>query len=478
MKRIILAIAFLFSLSVQSQVTYLHVGDRLPNLYYWDTNWWDYYHLYKPVIAGDASHQEFWGERNPYMHEGKVEAARYFYIDSSLTIIGVAAAIRADTTRLERNDLGQVVNHNGYSYSYYDTLYVDTSMANREDEYFRLYKPIGDSMELLAEALWDTKVPPRFMICVGKTFPSNTLHWTEQFAPLYEAYFANPVTVSDSFYVSNTANNNYKIFHNGKWRKAHPFTIMYFTEQSHSTGIFDTAYYGPKPGNVRWRYHMLGGVNETGDTNWHGSYKPIGGSFRNIFPIFDTSRATAWVMDSCTAPKYLELIDNTWEYTTIAWNMGTNSLWEMAVRRDSDTWDNAVTTQHTANFATLTGLDTAEWYVVRVRAICDSGRVSPWSNSMKFYVPGNTATHGTERIETVVDRYTHLIPNPAHGQVRVLSSFFLNTVEIYTLNGRLVERRTADGIAMDLDLSGYTPGVYIVRIVTPRGTAFKKLVVQ
>ena len=196
-------------------------------------------------------------------------------------------------------------------------------------------------------------------------------------------------------------------------------------------------------------------------------------------------------MDSCTAPSYLALTDASWEDTLVSWslgdnthwamiewNVGNNSLWEMAVRRDGDTWDNAVTTQHTANFATLTGLDTAEWYVVRVRAICDSGRVSPWSDTVRFYVPGNTATHGTERIETVVDRYTHLIPNPAHGQVRVLSSFFLNSVEIYTLNGPLVERRSADGIAMDLDLSGYTPGVYIVRIVTPRGTAFKKLVVQ
>ena len=273
MKRIILAIAFFLSLSFQGQVTYLHVGDRLPNLYYWDTNWWDYYHLYMPVVAEcsdrNADHQEFWGGVCLYCFDAQKELARYFYTDSSLTIIGIAAAVRADTVKLERDWWGQLHNHNGIPASYNDIHYVDTSMANREDEYFRLYKPIGDSMELLAEALWDTKVPPRFMMCVGKELdreypdPANPAVyewvWKEYFMPLYEAYFSNPVTVSDSFYVSLTANNNYELFQDGRWRKAHPYTFLATTEQSHSTGIFDTAYYGPRPGNFRWRCHMMGG---------------------------------------------------------------------------------------------------------------------------------------------------------------------------------------------------------------------------
>ena len=202
MKKIIIAITVLLSLSVQGQVTYLHVGDRLPNLYYWDTNWWDYYHLYMPVISWGTppiDKTEFTVALDDlFGNGGKIESARYFYTDSSLTIIGIAAAMRADTVKLERDWWGHLHNHNGIPASYNDIHYVDTSMANREDEYFRLYKPIGDSMELIAEVLWDTKVPPRFMICVSKMMysvhpdpydPSSWYYeWRERFAPLYEAF--------------------------------------------------------------------------------------------------------------------------------------------------------------------------------------------------------------------------------------------------------------------------------------------------
>ena len=499
MKKIILAIAFLFSLSLHGQVTYLHVGDRLPNLYYWDTNWWDYYHLYRPVLTQDngQEHQDFEYSRLRD-DRSRRESARYFYTDSTLTIIGVAAAIEADTVRYDE------IHHRWINRNY-TWKYADTSIANREPEYFCLYKPDGDTMILLAKAEWDTKEPVKYMICVGKEYDckwdytanAQVYFYVEYFAPLRETYFASPITVTDSFYLSYTRNNNYRVFHDGKVKMAHPGTIIYGTHQP-GVGYNSTTHYGPRPGNARYRFHLIDEYNypidendTPADTNWHTYFSPVGSGFINVFPIFDTSRATTWITDSCTAPTYVALNDASWEDTLISWglgenmhwaviewNFGSNSLWEMAVKRLGDSWDNAETTQCTANFATLTGLDTAQWYAVRVRAVCDSDRYSPWSDSIKFYVPANTAMHGTERIETVVDRYTHLIPNPAHGQVRVLSSFFLNSVEIYTLNGRLVERRSADGITLDLDLSGYTPGIYLVRIVTPKGTALKKLVVQ
>ena len=500
MKRIILAVTFLFSISVQSQVTYLHVGDRLPNLYYWDTNWWDYYHLYRPVLTQDngQEHQDFVCS-NMKDYQNRKECARYFYTDSTLTIIGVAAAIEVDTVRYDE------IHHHWINRNYM-WQYADTSMANREPEYFCLYKPDGDTMLLLAKAEWDTKEPANYMICGGRKYCSRRVDATtevsfyaEHFVRLHETYFTTPVTVSDSFYVSWTQNNNYRVFHDGKVKRAHPGTFVWETSQP-GVGYNSTTHYGPRPGNLKWRFHLINEYNTPApgdesitpaDTNWHGIYKPTGDGFFNIFPIFDTSRATTWITDSCTAPTYVALNDASWEDTLISWglgenmhwaviewNFGSNSLWEMAVKRLGDSWDNAETTQCTANFATLTGLDTAQWYAVRVRAVCDSDRYSPWSDSIKFYVPANTAMHGTERAETVVDRHTHLIPNPAHGQVRVLSSFFLNAVETYTLDGRLVDRRSADGITLDLDLSGSTPGIYLVRIVTPKGTALKKLVVQ
>ena len=133
-----------------------------------------------------------------------------------------------------------------------------------------------------------------------------------------------------------------------------------------------------------------------------------------------------------------------------------------------------ITTWH-SNIATISHLDSAQWYTAWVRSVCvfgDSTYYSEWSQSLLFN------SNNDVRIETVVDSYTYLMPNPASETVSVISSFRIGDVEVYTLDGRSVMKQKVDAISTTLDISTLAAGTYVVRITTNNGTTTKKLVVK
>ena len=76
------------------------------------------------------------------------------------------------------------------------------------------------------------------------------------------------------------------------------------------------------------------------------------------------------------------------------------------------------------------------------------------------------------------DRFTGVMPNPAAGKARVVSSFGMSLVEVFDLNGAAVLTRRTEGLYTDIDVSRWPAGTYLVRIHTPQGVATKKLVVS
>lgn len=71
-----------------------------------------------------------------------------------------------------------------------------------------------------------------------------------------------------------------------------------------------------------------------------------------------------------------------------------------------------------------------------------------------------------------------MMPNPAHGQVQVLSSFALRSLELYTVDGKMVKHQTASGVSATMDISGVARGQYLMRIDTNGGSTVKRLVVE
>ena len=114
---------------------------------------------------------------------------------------------------------------------------------------------------------------------------------------------------------------------------------------------------------------------------------------------------------------------------------------------------------------------------VRVRAVCDSNNISDWSEPLRFYV-GNTTPDLPVAMPSLVEQYTSVMPNPAQDRVTISSSFQVNTIEIYSLEGKLMRRQSPHSISTMLTVTDLHADIYMLRIVTSGGTIFKKLVIN
>ncbi|MCR4659989.1 MAG: T9SS type A sorting domain-containing protein, partial [Bacteroidales bacterium] len=64
-----------------------------------------------------------------------------------------------------------------------------------------------------------------------------------------------------------------------------------------------------------------------------------------------------------------------------------------------------------------------------------------------------------------------IVPNPTDNVTTVSSAVPLRMVEAYDVAGRLLLRQPATGRTAKIDMSGYRPGCYILKIHTSAGTA-------
>ena len=75
-------------------------------------------------------------------------------------------------------------------------------------------------------------------------------------------------------------------------------------------------------------------------------------------------------------------------------------------------------------------------------------------------------------------RMVSVSPNPTGGKARILSSFGLTRIEVFSADGRLLYDRSAEGLSADLDVSGWAAAIYHLRIHTPMGTVSRRLIVR
>lgn len=473
MKRIMIVLALMAAgMCGRAQVDTLFIGDREPTYYYWDTNWWDYYFMNYPETRDIR-----WNRGNFGGGPCKAECARYCYTDTSLRVIGIAAAM-------------EIYFSQGHSHN---PRYSDSQLLSwMVPEYFRLYEvdSTTDEMILLAQAEWTPAHTPRYKIVTGWEKGYTGVPVLD-YNDLYEVFFDSAITVHDSFYVAKTGNNNY--YRGGEYATSAVMSTRGYCDNGTRPvgGVYD---WMPVPNHFRRKLHYIDGVGNVDsrysvtDTNWHlfhtDFYHPeIDGKtlefneFAYLFPIIDTSRVIP--PPACRTPEGLTLVYAEGGLATLMWS-GSGSLWELSVCADGCEPEAGTVSQWNTRAATVNGLDTARWYVARVRSVCshdDSIYYSDWSDSIMFFVPGNAGSDPIA-IETAVDRYTFLMPNPASSVVTVASSFRIGEVELYSLNGRRLLHRDVDGMQATLDISGLPAATYIVRVTTNNGTAYKKLVVK
>ncbi len=470
------------STASMAQVDTIDIGERVPNYYYWDTNWWDYYYFnyssnYPYYHNGPLDYDTisfYDSHKNP---DCKLEEARYFFTEKDLRIIGVAGMTSITIDRPS------------------DTLLYP--------EYYRIYKPgskeNNDTMLLIAEARWDTSRISYFMISESWYDYYET---KRSYYPIHEAYFDTPIVIHDSFYVSCTHNNS---FYYPEEDSVEVYVSIFDTiikilrkhdneprcgQISTVADGYDVDFVHPNPPRVKYRAHYLNPITVPcyiayvddgcySDTNWHTKNNRNG--FTNIFPIFDTCTHCNPGNDTCIAPSDLRTSVSQYDTgsTTLTWGYIDRAInYEVSLCKDSCQPDNGTILQSATTFLNIENLDTAQWYTVWVRTVCENDKTSPWSDSVRFYIPGK-ASQGTEDIQSTLDRFTILMPNPASDIVTVLSSFTILSIDIFTLNGQSVAHQSkVNAITTAFPLDNLPKGTYIVRIVTPHGTSHKKLVIN
>ncbi|MCR5193388.1 MAG: T9SS type A sorting domain-containing protein, partial [Bacteroidales bacterium] len=453
MKKILLISLFLiafFASKAQSLDT-LMIGERNPTYYYWDTNWLDHY-FYFDMQMGSGNFMDV---------IGKPEFARYCNVDTSLRVIGIAALVNFVFGETDPN------KPDTDPWDFYQT------------EYFCLYEVDSTTNEMI---LLDKKPLPKhpqpelYMV----TCSSHPMFGRKPCAtPCYALYFDSAITVYDSFYVSFTGNcNRYIPLSEGRFYHYHcsPIrTALLYADLSHG----DTNAY-PRPNHFKKKFHELPPAEEplwwhdsTTDTNWHiihcwetVSYDTFihveNKYWMYIFPIIDTSYFQNWI--NCIQPTGLSTVSVTKDLSVIKWDGNSNeSEWELTVTRLGEAPDTLNPIVCYNDVAILYNLDTAQWYVAQVRAVCDSSHKSPWSDTLHFYVPGDTTTTSTEAVRNDIDNYTYLAPNPAKTSVTIASSFRINKIEIYSLSGEKVFSSNIDSISAIIDISGLPKGCYLTR---------------
>lgn len=373
---------------------------------------------------------------------------------------------------------------------YFDVNAPDLLAAGRIPDYAMLYEATDTSFELLVEKRWDTiinRTNKKLELVATARQPYQYYYPT-----VYEVYFDSAVVVYDSFYVGVTNFNVVRSYDSitNSWLDDYPIITSYYNI---SLNILDEfgCYFAPGRHKVKYDpmldgpcFYQTTGRTHSGKpidtTQWYYSTKPWDYGVI-VFPIIDTSRPLPPPPpDTCADISNFRQIRSGVSYAAFSWdNSPGDNSWEVAYGTEGTLPENCtvVGTPHTIHY--ITHLDSGQWYVAYVRAVCDSNLYSRWSDSIRFYIAGDTTRNNDIIIpNTILEENTHILPNPAKSIVNIFSSFAMSKIEVFSLNGVKVKEEAASGIATEIDVSLLPKGTYIVKVHTSWGIAMKKLIVN
>ena len=354
-----------------------------------------------------------------------------------------------------------------------------------------LYEATDSSFDLLTQARYDNTVPRYRMhfpaVCRGSY--DDSLYYTPDQNPfVYEAYFDKPYVVRDSFYVAVTYNNNDAIFNedsmkyqylpygetmyyqiggNGPCQEDYDLLKIRYTNPFDRTDDLDPIFEF-----LRQQYAM-GWVWVSMANGFDVQYMPL-------FPIFDTTgldiHGYRWYGE-CDTVRGLRLLRIEDGKAYISWTPYTLARWwEISYGPVGTTPENGTRDSSQTSMVCLENLQAGTEYVVYVRGRCKDDTRSPWSSFITFYMSDNETITLPE--QTVVDRNTHVMPNPTGGLATIFSSFRISTIEVYSSAGSLVKTMQVHSNGAEFNASNLPAGTYILRIRTSHGDTAKRLVKQ
>ena len=442
---------------------------RLPYLYY---QWW-----YENYFADTNNFQSPWpiGGGDPAVYNscdvsfspvpdryGITELAMRFVIDSSMRILGVSVPLASNT-------------------SYYNE---SIWRLFESEEYVRLYQCRNDSLILIDEMRQKTDhmlepdefstIPTDFRYQHSLTSYDDTCrieHTAGVDCPSVEYYFDTPKMVFDTFFLSVTFNclleSVYQETEDDPCLMPIP-TITYY-------GLGDG--YGIHPCIPRlWQYPSFAYKTKmrnlyTGDyvTEWRDTMWNV---FMCLFPIISYESPLL----KCDTATKLQLVRQYENMYTFSWDVSGSqpTSWQFCYAPVGVDPEQGTIIDCSTTTVTITA-DPSREYNAWVRSYCETfDRYSSWGQALAF---GATGGNNPDNI-SLVDTYTMISPNPASEQLMLQSSFEMQRVEIYAMDGRKAFEAPLSGRNSIVNIDQLLPGTYLVKIFTQAGSTTKKLVVR
>ena len=413
--------------------------------------------------------------------------------------------------------------------SWYQGIWVvpilDTTMAGRLTEYMQLYTVDAGNrtLRLKAEGPWRWEDPHRYLqfphyYAWRDTLDENSNPSREFIlidstivTPLYEVMFDTGVVIRDSaFVIAGTYyNNKYSLYDSAS--DDYRLRRIVFRTHDHLPTCYTACFVREMPSfhdntlclpfpdlaiidslpfyrelwmkydTLPWKCLNSWDLGRYCNDSPFWSDKPYW--VYNFFPILDTLWGTP-----CGAVTGMQSVVIDSSTAMVMWSSDArHHRWEVSFFPSDDPHGGTVVDVESP-LVTLSNLTPGREYGVTVRGLCYEKDYSPWGDTLLFTMPQDTAaidtnggdtthTQGIRRLSNL-DRFTQLTPNPASVAVRVFSSYRLQSVVLYDLQGRPVLEQKAEGLFATVDVSALSRGTYIAAISTPQGIATKKLILK
>ena len=488
----------LSSLTISAQPSeYHHVGDtingRSPIYYY---QWWS------EAWLADTSHrltvlceilETLGGPMETYQifHPGGFhgEMLQFYYTDIPIQIIGIA------TTCVTKAITSYWLDYDG------ELLYP---------EYLRLYDATEDDFHLIKEVQYDRHTPKRYMnldlrVLSELEIADRCCYWENpdriKTMDIREYYFDKPVTVTDSFYLGHTIENNY-----GWTRDIHldmfdhqmitiqpgclvwdEYNVQYPGSCNHYCGSTQNQLKNYR--NILW--DMVPTSPTYGDTIdslsiWRWAETPY---YMLEFPIVVIDSSYIIPPYECPPVTNLRIADMSEGKAVLYWDThADHNSWQTCYGPQGTPPDDCTRINNPIQVSSIMGLDSCTHYDAYVRGVCyhDSTCYSDWVGPIDIFICDTTSSGGdggdgggdSLRTVSALNVLTNIVPNPASMQATVYSSFEVSHISAFDANGKMVLDTSTSGHSSTLDIKSWAPGIYIVVIHTPAGRVAKKLVVS
>ena len=396
----------------------------------------------QPRFPGDNGERFTWCAFGAAPINAKVTRAREFYVDKPTTIYGIAMTLWGQDT------------------------------AQRDFNVMLFTRKGSDGANLVRKMRWRDSLPVRYIeFEASQCGMDNDLHYRDT-ATAYEFYFDTPFVATDTFLVGyhtlgvdGQQHQSYQYFDDDSVG----YVYRVYVQTTCDNGFPHPYWYSVWNRGGNYILSLLAGPNQHGD--WAGMLPIIQA------PCNLDSLTCAAVPDMGVVPLDSSRVEFSWPFEP------EQQDYQISVGLAGTPPDSGRMYDVGASPFVLTDeWDTTATYVAYIRARChhvchpyDTLVWSEWSVPVHFFgysdPIGITSPDGEKGLFSIV-------PNPAKDRVRVQSDSGLKGGEVYDAQGRQMLSLTAQGNELELDISQWVAGSYVVRAHTWQGTASRRLVVE